>query len=81
VHLHDDTPAVSPNVTAGVFLCARFLAEPLGLSMPSPQDIFEATGATRTRAYELAQESASKAGRPDVARVSQMRAYDLKQTS
>jgi len=33
------------------------------------------------RAYELAQESASKAGRPDVARVSQMRAYDLKQTS
>jgi len=51
VHLHDDTPAVSPNVTAGVFLCARFLAEPLGLSMPSPQDIFEATGATRTRAY------------------------------
>lgn len=31
------------------------------------------------RAYELAQESASKAGRPDVARVSQMRAYDLRE--
>ena len=75
MHLHDDTPAVSPNVTAGVFLCARFLAEPLGLSMPSPQDIFEATGATRTRAYELAQELrtslpalARAPGRPPVVR-------------
>lgn len=30
-------------------------------------------------AYERAHESATKAGRPDVARVSQMRAYDLRQ--
>ena len=30
-------------------------------------------------AYERAMESATKAGRPDVARVAQMRAYDLKQ--
>ncbi|HEY5605831.1 MAG TPA: hypothetical protein VIL45_04835 [Thermoplasmata archaeon] len=30
-------------------------------------------------AYERAMEAATKAGRPDVARVSQMRAYDLKQ--
>ncbi len=31
-------------------------------------------------AYERAMDSATKAGRPDVARVAQMRAYDLKQT-
>src|SRR5207244_7465790 len=31
-------------------------------------------------AYELAMESATKGGRPDVARVAQMRAYDLKQS-
>ncbi|MGI0148953.1 MAG: hypothetical protein ACREDF_05420 [Thermoplasmata archaeon] len=32
-------------------------------------------------AYEQAMESATKAGRPDVARVAQMRAYDLKQAT
>jgi len=32
-------------------------------------------------AYKRAEESASKAGRPDVARVAQMRAYDLEQAS
>lgn len=32
-------------------------------------------------AYERAMESATKAGRPDVARVAQMRAYDLKQVT
>src|SRR5256712_2398204 len=42
------------------------------------------TGDTNLReatilAYERAMESATKAGRPDVARVAQMRAYDLKQ--
>jgi len=42
------------------------------------------TGDARLReatilAYERAMESATKAGRPDVARVAQMRAYDLKQ--
>ncbi len=33
------------------------------------------------QAYRRAMESASKAGRPDVARVAQMRAYDLEQSS
>ena len=33
------------------------------------------------QAYKRAMESASKAGRPDVARVAQMRAYDLEQSS
>ena len=33
------------------------------------------------QAYKRAEESASKAGRPDVARVAQMRAYDLEQAS
>lgn len=37
--------------------------------------------ATTIQAYRRAMESASKAGRPDVARVAQMRAYDLEQTS
>ena len=31
-------------------------------------------------AYERAMDSATKAGRADVARVAQMRAYDLRQT-
>ncbi len=33
------------------------------------------------QAYRKAEESASKAGRPDVARVAQMRAYDLEQSA
>ncbi len=33
------------------------------------------------QAYRKAEESASRAGRPDVARVAQMRAYDLEQSS
>ncbi len=37
--------------------------------------------AATIQAYKRAMESASKAGRPDVARVAQMRAYDLEQTS
>ena len=76
MHLHDDAPAVSPNVTAGVLLCARALAESLGLAMPSAMDIIEATGAARSRAYEIAQElraslpALSRApGRPPVVRV------------
>ncbi len=36
--------------------------------------------ATTILAYERAMESATKGGRPDVARVAQMRAYDLKQS-
>lgn len=39
-------------------------------------DLREAT----IQAYKRAMEAASKAGRPDVARVAQMRAYDLEQT-
>jgi hypothetical protein len=54
LHVHDDPPAVSPNVTAGVLLCARRLAEPLGLTMPTASEILTAAAATRTRAYELA---------------------------
>ena len=37
--------------------------------------------AATIQAYKRAVESASKAGRPDVARVAQMRAYDLEQSS
>ncbi|HYM38783.1 MAG TPA: hypothetical protein VEY12_01380 [Thermoplasmata archaeon] len=37
--------------------------------------------AATIQAYRRAMESASKAGRPDVARVAQMRAYDLEQSS
>src|SRR5512136_1891382 len=37
--------------------------------------------AATIQAYKRAMESASKAGRPDVARVAQMRAYDLEQPS
>lgn len=75
MQIHDDTPAVSPIVTAGVLLCARSLAEPLGLLMPGAQAILDATGASRSRAYELAQELRTSlpsfcrvAGRPRVVR-------------
>lgn len=75
MHLHNDAPAVSENVTAGVLLCARFLGAPLGLPMPSAQAILDATGATKSRAYEVAQElraslpSLSRApGRPRIVR-------------
>jgi tetratricopeptide (TPR) repeat protein len=37
--------------------------------------------AATIQAYKRAMESASKAGRPDVAKVAQMRAYDLEQSS
>lgn len=37
--------------------------------------------AATIQAYERAMEAASKGGRPDVARVAQMRAYDLKQAA
>lgn len=54
--VHDPAPVVSPNVTAGVLLCARRIGEQLELPFPSASAIFEATGATRTRAYEIASE-------------------------
>jgi hypothetical protein len=40
-------------VTAGLLLSARGLAAPHGLGMPSVAQILEATGATRSRAYEI----------------------------
>jgi hypothetical protein len=54
--VHDLAPAVSPNVTAGVLLCARRLGEQLELSFPTTSAILGATGAKRTRAYEIASE-------------------------
>jgi hypothetical protein len=56
LHLHDPAPAVSPNVTAGVLLCARGIGEQLELPFPSTSEILSATGATRSRAYEVASE-------------------------
>lgn len=56
MHVHDHPPAVSPNVTAGVLLCARTVGEQLELQFPSASQILSATGATRSRAYEVASE-------------------------
>ena len=51
----DPQPAVAPNVAAGLFLVARSLSAELSptLTMPSVAEIVAATGATRSRAYEL----------------------------
>jgi len=43
-------------VTAGVLLCACRLTKSLGLAMPAVADVLDATGATRSRAYEVARE-------------------------
>ncbi|MBZ0120699.1 MAG: hypothetical protein K8H88_27140, partial [Sandaracinaceae bacterium] len=43
-------------MTAGVLLCARSLGEQLELPFASTSQILSATGATRSRAYELARE-------------------------
>jgi len=54
--LSQPTAAVSPSLTAALLLCAR---EPLGrLELPSPSvaQILQATGARRSRAYELSGE-------------------------
>jgi hypothetical protein len=40
-------------VTAGLLLSARALAAPHGLEMPSVAQVLEATGASRSRAYEI----------------------------
>lgn len=45
--------AVSPLVLAGLLLAARTLLVALGLPCPSADAIFVATGATRSRAYEI----------------------------
>ena len=56
--LSDPAPSVSRSVlpsavTAGLLLLARGILERLGLPHPSVAGILEATGATRSRAYEL----------------------------
>jgi len=56
LQVHHQSPAVSPNVTAGVLLCARRIGEQLELSFPGTSAILAATGASRSRAYELASE-------------------------
>ena len=56
MHVLQDPPAVSPNVTAGVLLCARSVGEQLTLPFPSAREILLATSATRSRAYEVARE-------------------------
>lgn len=56
LQVHDLAPAVSPNVTAGVLLCARGLGEQLELPFPAVSEILAVTGATRSRAYEVAAE-------------------------
>jgi len=73
MHVHDPSPAVSPNVTAGVLLCARRLGAQLELPFPATRAILDATGASRSRAYEVASEIrdllpslARPAGRPRV---------------
>ena len=52
--VHDRLPAVTPNVAAGLLLAALSLGATLApdLSLPSVAAILEATGATRSRAYE-----------------------------
>jgi hypothetical protein len=56
LHVLENPPAVSPNVTAGVLLCARGLGEQLELPLPGVAEILSATGASRSRAYEVASE-------------------------
>ena len=46
-------PAVSPNVIAGLLLTAKTTLSQLDLPHPSAAQIVEATGAGRTRAYEM----------------------------
>jgi len=47
------TLAVSSTVTAALLLCAREPLGQLGLPVPSAAQILKATGAGRSRAYEL----------------------------
>jgi len=54
LQVHQQTPAVSPNVAAGILLYARQPAKPLKLACPSGSEVLAATGASRSRAYEIA---------------------------
>ncbi|MDH5665593.1 MAG: hypothetical protein OEY10_04785 [Nitrosopumilus sp.] len=49
----DQAPTVAPTVAAGLLLTARALGADLGLTMPRVDAIVEATGAGRSRAYEV----------------------------
>jgi len=51
--LPETTTIVSPLLTAAVLLLGRVLGTSLGLSLPTVSAILEATGASRSRAYEL----------------------------
>lgn len=50
----DRTPALSPLVVAATLLVARSLLVRLGLPGPTAAQVLEATGASRSRVYELA---------------------------
>ncbi len=54
--LADRRPAVSPLSTAALLLAARTLLGRVRLPQPNVSEILEATGATRSRAYELRDE-------------------------
>jgi hypothetical protein len=49
----DPRPAVSPLLTAALLLCALSLLRALRLPCPTVEQILDATGAKRTRAYAL----------------------------
>jgi hypothetical protein len=51
--LSENTAVVSPLLTAAVLLLGRMVGTDLGLSLPTVSAILEATGASRSRAYEL----------------------------
>jgi hypothetical protein len=51
--VRDSEPAVVPVAAAGVLLAARTLGTDRGLDMPSVGAIVEATGVSRSRAYEV----------------------------
>jgi len=55
ISVSDSSPAVSPNVVAALFLVARDVGRDAGFTLPSAREIMDATGAGRTRAYELSQ--------------------------
>ncbi len=46
-------PAVAPIATAGLLLAAVSFLQKLGLPCPSTQAVLDATGATKSRAYEV----------------------------
>ena len=54
--IRDREPAVAPQAVAGVLLAARTYGADLGLDMPKVGAIVEATGVSRSRAYELRDE-------------------------